>query len=117
MFAKLTMTTLAALTAAVIGASTAQAASSDAYGGAVHVSFADLNLSSGPGAAAALQRIREAATSVCGAAPNIVDMGRTAIHRECMQTAVERAVASLNSPRVTALYTGGARRTPELASR
>jgi len=116
MISKLVSTGLAALTAALVGVN-AQAASPDLDAASVRVSLADLNLTGQPGAMVALQRIHSAAVSVCGPAPNIVDLQRVAIYRACVPAAVERAVSSINSPVVTALYADGGRRSSELASR
>ena len=76
----------------------------------VSVGVGDLNLAAEVGAATALSRIQNAARSICGAAPDARDLSRTADYRDCMTAAIAPAVASLDSPTVTALYTGHAGR-------
>jgi UrcA family protein len=107
---------LAALAAAAISSGAAQAARPDPDTLTVRVSLADLNLAGEPDAAIALRRINAAAKSICGDQPAIVELGRMALHSACMRSTVGRAVATLNSPVVTALYTG-ARGSSALASR
>ncbi|HEY3890086.1 MAG TPA: UrcA family protein, partial [Caulobacteraceae bacterium] len=80
----------------------------------VAVGIGDLNLAGQPGAAVALRRIHAAARSICGPAPDIRDLGRTADYRDCMAASMGPAVASLNNPLVTALYTGRDERTAML---
>ena len=72
----------------------------------VKVSFADLNPSTDAGAKVMLRRIRNAANSICGPAPtNPIDrmMGP---YDTCIKETVSQAVSQLNSPLVTALYSG-----------
>jgi UrcA family protein len=71
----------------------------------VTVQYADLNLSTGAGAKAMLQRIQHAANSVCGpqSSQPIDRMAR--LHETCVKQAISHAVSQLKNPMVTALYT------------
>jgi UrcA family protein len=110
MFAKTSFAAVAAL--AILGfagashASPAGDASSDPAAMSVSVSVADLNLSSGAGAKIALRRIHNAASSICGDEPDTRVTERFAIYQSCVKTTVDRTVASLDSPLVTALNGG-----------
>lgn len=80
------------------------------------VPYADLNLSHPAGAQAMLNRIKAAASRVCGGKPDAREMQATAHYRTCVAAATQNAVAQLDDTRVTALYTGRAeRRTQETA--
>ena len=107
MSTKLTITSMAAIAALGL-ASFAQAAlagpSSDPNQSSVRVSLAGLDLHSEAGAKIALHRIQSAATDVCGVETD----ARLIVgwNRSCTTQAVERAVADLGNPIVTALYAG-----------
>jgi len=116
MFTKTTSIALATVAASVI-TSGAQASPRDPDLITVRVSVADLNLASKPGASVALQRIRRAATSICGDEPRVNDLSRMALYDACLRSTVGRAVASLDNPLVTALYGGRAMRSSGIASR
>ena len=73
----------------------------------VKVRFADLDMAGDPGASAALARVRQAAEVVCGEAAGHWDLGYRARRTTCMSSTVERTVAELASPRVTALLGAG----------
>jgi UrcA family protein len=111
MFTKTTLTTLAALAALGFAASAhaAPAMSPPSGPGAisVQVSIADLNLGGGAGAKAALRRIRNAARDVC-----VDELNPLA----CMKDTIDRAVAALDNPIVTALNTGRGRPATVLAA-
>jgi UrcA family protein len=97
---------LAPLSAAVIVASGANAQALPAHHPAVTskiVFIGDLNLSSEAGAKAALQRIEVAASNVCGDRPDLRTLDRTDHYQVCVRTAVDHAVASLDSPLMTDL--------------
>jgi len=69
------------------------------------VRYADLNLASEDGARALLQRIRHAAKIVCE--QQWSDSTEAALlDRSCVADATRRAVTKLNSPLVTAFYSG-----------
>jgi UrcA family protein len=70
----------------------------------IRVSYADLDLHTGPGAEALLLRIQSAAKTICGVEPDQpLDAGP---YRRCVRTTVDRAVVKLRSPTVTALNDG-----------
>jgi len=69
------------------------------------VSLRDLDLNHQAGAAAALTRIRGAARRVCGGEPSRWAMTAASLYRTCRRDAVDRAVATLDQPLVTALNT------------
>jgi UrcA family protein len=67
------------------------------------VSFKDLNLSSTEGAAVLYGRIRSAANEVCGDQDRF-NLSRAHTIQICINEAVSRAVAQVNSPMLTSLY-------------
>ena len=67
----------------------------------------DLNISNEAGAKVALERIRAAARSICGSEPS-APLSRTMVYAPCVRNITDRAVASLDSPVVTALNGGRA---------
>jgi UrcA family protein len=68
----------------------------------VHVSYADLNLSSAAGAKTLYRRINVAANEVC---PNDSrDLALKQIHDSCLQEAVAAAVRDVNAPQLSTLY-------------
>jgi UrcA family protein len=67
------------------------------------VSFKDLNLSSAEGAAVAYRRIKSAANEVCGTRDRF-DLSQSHTIQICINDAVSRAVAQVNSPMLTSLY-------------
>jgi UrcA family protein len=66
----------------------------------VHVSMAGLDLASPEGAAMALSRIRDAASTVCGDRPDPHGLETRAYDR-CIKQAVDGAVSRLGRPLVT----------------
>ena len=67
------------------------------------VHFKGLNLSSSEGAALLYGRIKDAAREVCGERDRFILSQSHAI-KICMNDAVSRAVAEINSPVLTSLY-------------
>ncbi len=67
----------------------------------VKIVFADLDLNSREGAAAALRRIERAAVTVCGDEPDIRQLDRQAAFESCRREAVTGAVKSLDRPLVS----------------
>ncbi len=67
------------------------------------VSFKDLNLSSTEGAAVLYGRIKSAANEVCGNQDRF-NLSRAHTIQICINEAVSRAVAQVNSPVLTSLY-------------
>ena len=99
----------AALALAAIGSSAASA-QDRAHNGAHYsisdsamtVRFGDLNLSSDPGALAALHRIRNSAAAFCGE-ENARDLGVISAQKDCVARMSAKAVGILDVPRVTAM--------------
>lgn len=117
MYAKTVLTTVAFIACAgLAGNALAGATGPDPDRVSVSVGVGDLNLAAEAGAAAALHRIHNAAQSICGSAPYARDLERTAAYGDCMKAAIGPAVASLNSPMVTALYSGRGQRATVLAT-
>lgn len=79
------------------------------------VRIADLDLGSEPGARVALQRIRQAARTICGAEPDSRSLERQTLHATCVRDVVDRTVASADRPALTAVN-GGPVVTTTLAS-
>ncbi len=69
----------------------------------VSVSVADLNLATDAGARTAEHRLVVAARQVCSPAPAITELQRYAAYKTCVRSKVDKAVADLGAPRVTAL--------------
>lgn len=87
-------------------AADAQAAPRDARDiVSVRVPLNDLNLNHEPGARMALYRIRKAAGYVCGGDPGSPLLKQSALYRACQRDSIDRAVATLDHPLVTALNT------------
>jgi UrcA family protein len=77
----------------------------------VTVRIGDLDLASDAGARAALTRIRAAAGIVCGDPGDLRDLNYRVRREACMTSAVERTLAELDSPPLTALVDYGRRMT------
>ena len=115
MFGKTLLTTVAFIAAAGFASpSLAAPAPANPDQVSMAVGVGDLNLGTRPGAAVALRRIHAAARSICGPAPDIKDLDRAADDRDCITASMGPAVASLNNPLVTALYTGQGERSASL---
>jgi len=69
----------------------------------IHVRYGDLNVNSSTGAATLLQRIRFAADRVCDFR-DTRDLSVLAMVQACTNHAVADAVATVNNPKLTALY-------------
>jgi UrcA family protein len=67
------------------------------------VRFKDLNLSSTEGAAVLYGRIKSAANDVCGKGDRF-NLSQARTIQVCINEAVSRAVAQINSPMLTSLY-------------
>jgi UrcA family protein len=110
MFAKTAFASLTALAALGFAASTRAAPvadqTSDPAAMSISVGIADLNLSSPDGAKVVLHRIHAAARTICGDEPDIRFTERFAIYQSCLKSTVDRTVASLDSPLVTAMNGG-----------
>jgi UrcA family protein len=104
MFAKSAIIAAAAMTAAVLGV--VQSAPAQTFGAngdltSVSVHYGDLDLSNPAGAQEMLQRIRQAASRICGPAPS----DRLSFQRqydECVRETVNRAVVDAGNPAIAA---------------
>ena len=81
------------------------------------VTYADLDLSSEAGAATMLKRMRYAAREICDDTPRRRSLAQNTRTRQCVDGSLDRAVARLNEPAVTALHNGTRRGSVEIASR
>ena len=70
------------------------------------VRFSDLDLNRAAGAEQMLVRLERAAGDVCGEAPSPREVGKRSRYRACVATTLDRAVASIDAPLLTARYTG-----------
>jgi len=96
---------LVLVAAAAIAAPAVSLAASEDAAPAVKVSYQGLNLASSEGAATLLARVDKAAMTACGAPASSLREYRDAVRRsDCHQRSMNRAVAQLNSPTVTAAY-------------
>ena len=68
------------------------------------VRIGDLNTHSPAGARSALRRIKSEANKFCG--PQPFDLHGVATHSSCVKEMTGKAVAKLDAPMVTALYSG-----------
>lgn len=98
----------AAVLVAAVGPGAAATAFAADPGAAVtlKVSIADLNMSSVAGAREALARIQRAARQICGgdSEPSLTQQMQ---YRSCVSDAVQRAVAAMRLPTLTAVSQGG----------
>ena len=69
----------------------------------VRVNLADLDLGDRSGAEVGLQRIRRAASEICGPSPYVGDLALEGSYRACLATAIDGAVDRLGKPTVSAL--------------
>lgn len=83
------------------------------------VRFPDLNLQSRAGATVLYQRIAHAASVMCAPSRELGAMGISAVVsariRDCKAQAIERAVAQVNAPMLTAVFNDRMHRRPESA--
>ncbi|MGH6965754.1 MAG: UrcA family protein [Phenylobacterium sp.] len=117
MSTKIQFTTIA-LAAALVFAGGAKAAPASMTGlddvtTSVRVSLADLDLNQQAGMAVAHQRIRQAATFVCGSEPPYAGLYQHRLYNSCRKAAVDEAMADL-SAQVAALGDSGS--TPKLTA-
>jgi UrcA family protein len=80
------------------------------------VSFADLDLTRGPGVVALYARIRSAAQQVCGTVDARQLEAITNSHR-CTKQAIARAVREVNAPTLTSYYIAKTNATINIAQR
>lgn len=74
----------------------------DSDTGQVTVSYADLNLNSAAGQARLKMRIRQAARTVCGLAPDNKDLGAVHLFDACVRKSIGAAMAAVPAPSVVA---------------
>ena len=79
----------------------------------LRVKFSDLDLAHEAGARTMMFRIGAAAKRACGGDPDPRRLERQMIYDHCKRDTVARAVVSLNSPLVTALFSGAPAPAPE----
>ena len=70
------------------------------------ISYADLDLSTQDGAATLYQRIDHAAKAICRGIYPTQNLDSTTLRKDCIREAVEKAVQTVDAPRLTALYEG-----------
>jgi UrcA family protein len=75
----------------------------------VRVSYADLDLSHAEGARILVDRVREASRLACGDAPVLRDLDRSRLYNACVVYAADKAIASVRSAMVDAIYQDTAR--------
>ena len=68
----------------------------------VSVRYGDLDISRPAGAEIMLRRIENAAVEVCGGEPDQRDLGQRALFEKCRVSTIDRSVAALDAPMVTA---------------
>jgi UrcA family protein len=73
----------------------------------VSVGYADLDINQAAGAKILLERIDAASVRACGGEPDIHMMQQRATFDQCRKSAVDQAVATVNTPLVTALADQG----------
>lgn len=72
----------------------------------IAVNYADLDVSSSAGAQALIDRMRQAARRACDLPPDRRTLFMYRYYQSCVAAALDRGVASVNSPMVTELYRG-----------
>jgi UrcA family protein len=103
---------------ALASAATTQAApvSNDPDIVTIAVPTADLNLASEAGAKTLVSRIHVAAETICGVEPATIQFDRHRIYEACVKATVDRTVATLDNPVVTAANTGNGPRMTVMAA-
>jgi len=116
---KIQFTTFAlATTLAFAGAAKAAPAMSslDDVTVSTRVSVADLDLNQQAGMAVAHQRIRQAATFVCGSEPPYAGLYQHRLYQKCRKAAVDDAVADLSTQMAALKDSGSAPKATTLAA-
>jgi UrcA family protein len=96
-----TIAPLIAVTLALGATTAASAAPAERISQSVRV--ADLNLQSTAGAQVALQRLRQAARTICGGETGSRDLKRQILFEACVRDAVNTTVASAHIPMLATL--------------
>ena len=68
------------------------------------VHFSDLDLTRAEGARVLLGRLQHAARTVCSPAADARDLKRISLYESCLKESMDRAVADVHAPLVSALY-------------
>ena len=68
------------------------------------VRFSDLDLTRAEGARVLLGRLQHAARAVCSPAADAKDLKRISLYESCLKESMDRAVADVHAPLVSALY-------------
>ena len=68
------------------------------------VHFSDLDLTRAEGARVLLGRLQHAARAVCSSAADAKDLKRISLYESCLKESMDRAVADVHAPLVSALY-------------
>lgn len=74
------------------------------------VSFGDLDLAKPQGAKTMIRRLENAASRVCGGKPDIRNLAAQRFHAQCVDDALDDAIARLDAPLVSELYGEGDQR-------
>lgn len=72
----------------------------------IAVNYGDLDISSPAGAQALIERMKRAARQACDFPPDRRTLFMYRFYQSCVSDALDRGVASVNSPMVTELYRG-----------
>jgi len=91
-----------AVAAATLAGAAPVAAQSFADTVSVSVRYGDLDISRSAGAEILLRRIDKAAVQICGGKPDQRLLGERQAFEKCRATTIDRSVAALNAPMVTA---------------
>jgi UrcA family protein len=105
MTTKTAFTALTAVLALGFAAAGQSASAQSTETASVEVSYAGLDLSTPAGAKVFLQRIRNAADSICGS-ETLASLAQHRVHALCVTKITDKTVASFNNPIVTALNSG-----------
>jgi len=93
--------------AATLSCATPVAAQTSDTVPSVSVKYGDLDIGSPAGAQLLLKRIRAAANTACGGAPDIRQLKQLATFEACRRSAAARAVTVIDSPMLSAMARGG----------
>ena len=91
-----------AIAAATLAGAAPVAAQSSGDTVSVSVRYGDLDISKAAGADVMLRRIDKAAVQICGGKPDQRLLGERVAFEKCRASTVDRSVAALNAPMVTA---------------
>jgi UrcA family protein len=75
----------------------------------VTVKYGDLDLAHAQGAKVLIERVQEASKIACGETPSLANLQQSQSYKACVVHTADQAIASLDSPVVTAMYQNTAR--------